>query len=65
MAGRKPKPTAVKKLESSPGKRKLKTKEPMPGNRVNTGVSDNGLNFGSETVLDHFKTYLGKRELKI
>ena len=31
MAGRKPKPTAVKKLEGSPGKRKLNTKEPMPG----------------------------------
>ena len=32
MAGRKPKPTAVKKLEGNPGKRKLNTKEPMPGN---------------------------------
>ena len=31
MAGRKPKPTAVKKLEGNPGKRKLNTKEPMPG----------------------------------
>ena len=30
MAGRKPKPTAVKKLEGNPGKRKLNTKEPMP-----------------------------------
>ena len=28
MAGRKPKPTAVKKLEGNPGKRKLNTKEP-------------------------------------
>ena len=27
MAGRKPKPTAVKKLEGNPGKRKLNTKE--------------------------------------
>ena len=26
MAGRKPKPTAVKKLEGNPGKRKLNTK---------------------------------------
>ena len=32
MAGRKPKPTAVKKLEGNPGKRKLNTKEPVPGN---------------------------------
>ena len=31
MAGRKPKPTAVKKLEGNPGKRKLNTKEPNPG----------------------------------
>ena len=30
MAGRKPKPTAVKKLEGNPGKRKLNTKEPAP-----------------------------------
>ena len=30
MAGRKPKPTAMKKLEGNPGKRKLNTKEPMP-----------------------------------
>ena len=30
MAGRKPKPTALKKLESNPGKRKLNTKEPVP-----------------------------------
>ena len=31
MAGRKPKPTALKKLEGNPGKRKLNTKEPLPG----------------------------------
>ena len=31
MAGRKPKPTAVKKLEGNQGKRKLNTKEPVPG----------------------------------
>ena len=31
MAGRKPKPAAVKKLEGNPGKRKLNTKEPNPG----------------------------------
>ena len=30
MAGRKAKPTAVKKLEGNPGKRKLNDKEPMP-----------------------------------
>ena len=30
MAGRKPKPTAVKKLEGNPGKRKLNKKEPAP-----------------------------------
>ena len=30
MAGRKPKPTAIKKLESNPGKRKLNTQEPIP-----------------------------------
>lgn len=30
MAGRKPKPTALKKLEGNPGKRKLNTKEPTP-----------------------------------
>ena len=31
MAGRKPKPTALKKPEGNPGKRKLNTKEPTPG----------------------------------
>ena len=30
MAGRKLKPTAIKKLEGNPGKRKLNTKEPIP-----------------------------------
>ncbi len=30
MAGRKPKPTVLKKLEGNPGKRKLNTKEPVP-----------------------------------
>lgn len=30
MAGRKPKPTAVKELEGNPGKRKLNKKEPKP-----------------------------------
>lgn len=30
MAGRKPKPTAVKKLEGNLGKRKLNVKEPVP-----------------------------------
>ena len=36
MAGRKPKPTALKKLEGNPGKRKLNTKDPVPGK----GMSD-------------------------
>lgn len=30
MAGRKPKPTALKKLEGNPGKRKMNTKESVP-----------------------------------
>ena len=30
MVGRKPKLTAVKKLEGNPGKKKLNTKEPVP-----------------------------------
>lgn len=30
MAGRKPKPTAIKKLEGNPGKRKLNTKVSTP-----------------------------------
>lgn len=30
MAGRKTKPTAVKKLEGNPGKRKLNKNEPVP-----------------------------------
>ena len=44
MAGRKPKPTAVKKLEGNPGKRKLNTKEPNPGkgNSVLISVSVTG-----------------------
>ena len=31
MAGRKPKPTKLKRLEGNPGKRKMNTKEPDPG----------------------------------
>ena len=34
MAGRKPKPTAIKKLEGNPGKRKLNTKEPIPAKGI-------------------------------
>jgi|GEM_PF-4817257 len=34
MAGRKPKPTAVKKLEGNQGKRKLNTKEPIPAKGI-------------------------------
>ena len=30
MAGRKPKPTAMKNLEGNPGKRKLNKDEPVP-----------------------------------
>ena len=36
MAGRKPKLTAVKKLEGNPGKRKLNTKEPIPAKGMPT-----------------------------
>ena len=36
MAGRKPKPTAVKKLEGNPGKRKLNKKKPVTAK----GMSD-------------------------
>ena len=34
MAGRKPKPTAVKRLEGNPGKRNINTKEPNPGKGI-------------------------------
>ena len=34
MAGRKPKPTALKKLEGNPGKRKLNPKEPIPAKGI-------------------------------
>lgn len=40
MAGRKPKPTAVKKLEGNPGKRKLNTKEPVPAKGMKHKFSD-------------------------
>ena len=36
MAGRKPKPTALKTLEGNPGKRKINTKEPIPGKGIPT-----------------------------
>lgn len=32
--GRKPKPTAIKKLEGNPGKRKMNSKEPKPVNGI-------------------------------
>lgn len=34
MAGRKPKPTALKKLEGNPEKRKLNTREPIPAKGI-------------------------------
>lgn len=34
MAGRKPKPTALKKLKGNPGKRKLNTREPIPAKGI-------------------------------
>jgi len=36
MRGRKPKPTALKKIEGNPGKRALNTKEPQPETAVPT-----------------------------
>ncbi len=36
MAGRKPKPTALKTLEGNPGKRKMNKKEPIPGQGIPT-----------------------------
>lgn len=38
MAGRKPKPTAVKKLEGNPGKRKLNKNEPVPAKEITVKV---------------------------
>ena len=43
MAGRKPKPTALKKLEGNPGKRKLNTKERNPGNGIRMFGTEPGL----------------------
>ena len=34
QAGRKPKPTAIKRLEGNPGKRKLNDQEPMPAKKA-------------------------------
>ena len=36
MAGRKPKPTALKVLEGNPGKRKINTREPVPAKGMPT-----------------------------
>ena len=38
MAGRKPKPTALKKLEGNPGKRKMNTKEPSMTTKIDSAV---------------------------
>lgn len=40
MAGGKLKPTAIKKLEGNPGKRKLNTKEPIPAKGMTSMVSN-------------------------
>ena len=42
MAGRKPKPTALKKLEGNPGKRKLNMKEPVPAKGMPVVVCESG-----------------------
>lgn len=36
MAGRKPKPTAIKELEGNPGKRKLNEFEPKPDMKISS-----------------------------
>ena len=40
MAGGKPKPTAIKKLEGNTGKRKLNTKESIPAKGMTSMVSN-------------------------
>ena len=53
MAGRKPKPTVLKKLEGNPGKRKLTTKEPVPD--INSPIAE----VREHALLDITDTHYG------
>ena len=63
MAGRKPKPTAVKKLEGNPGKRKLNSKEPVPAK----GIIDNkeAGKIGIHTFTNASSFTVGESDVKI
>lgn len=51
MAGRKPKPSAVKKLEGNPGKRKLNSKEPVPVKGMLQTSEEGVVSFGTPVAL--------------
>ena len=51
MAGRRPKPTSIKRLEGNPGKRKLGGREPNPGpskNEVPSWLPEEGKRYWSD-----------------
>jgi P27 family predicted phage terminase small subunit len=52
MKGRKPKPTAKKKLEGNPGKRKLNRREPKP--RMSADITPAQLDAGMRSFADHY-----------
>ena len=60
MAGRKSKPTAIKKLECNPGKRKSNTKEPIRATKIPCMVAVN-----SASSTEKFKNATNQQLYKL
>jgi P27 family predicted phage terminase small subunit len=61
MRGRKPKPTAKKKLEGNPGKRKLNKREPKP--RISAKITPAQIDAGMYAFVDQYLPLL--QEMRI
>lgn len=56
MKGRKPKPTAKKRLEGNPGKRRLSKREPQP--TISEDVDPVAISDGARAFIDKYKPHL-------
>src|SRR5574337_418462 len=61
MRGRKPKPTARKKLEGNPGKRKLNKREPKP--RMSADIAPAQLDAGMRAFTDVYLPLLQEMQI--
>jgi len=61
MRGRKPKPTAKKRLEGNPGKRKLNKREPKP--RISTNITPAQIDAGAKAFTDLYLPQLHEMQI--